>query len=120
MVAGMLGGMEAVPLTNAAGSHAIVVRTGQQARLIVKLQPQPAGRERLQVVPLDPDVEQLPADADALAGWLTEGSISTRTERVPGWASAMGFALIIAIAGLTILGSLTFFGWLFRTLGVLA
>ena len=116
----MLGPMEAVPLTNAAGSQAIVVRTGEQVRMIVKLQPQPTGRDRLQVVPLDPDVEQLPADADALAGWLAEGSPSARTERVPGWASGLGLVLLLFVAAMTILGSLTFLAWLFRTLGLLA
>ena len=116
----MLGGMEAVPVTNAAGSQAIVVRTGERARMIVKLEPRGAGRERLEVVPLDGDVDQLAVDADALAGWLAEGSLSARTERVPGWASGLGLVLLLFVAGMAILGSLTFFTWLLRTFGALA
>ena len=116
----MLGGIDAVPVTTAAGSQATVVRTGEQARLIVKLQPQAAGRDRLKVVPLDGDVDQLAVDADALAGWLAGGAVSARTERVPGWASGVGLLLLLFVAGMTVLGSLTFFAWLLRTLGVLA
>jgi hypothetical protein len=31
---------------------------------------------------------------------------------VPAWANAIGFALVLAVIGLAILGSLTFFAWL--------
>jgi len=36
---------------------------------------------------------------------------------VPGWANAIGFALVIIVVSFAVLGSLTFFRWLFGALG---
>ncbi len=58
-------------------------------------------------------------DGDALAVWLARGSVSTNLARVPGWASAMGLVLLLVIIGFAVLGSLTFFAWLFERVGVI-
>ena len=62
------------------------------------------------------DVE-MRVDGDAIAIWLSQGSIGPAPSNVPVWANAIGFGLVIVAVGFTVLGSLTFFGWLFRTLG---
>jgi hypothetical protein len=67
-------------------------------------------------VPIDTDVE-LRVDGDALAIWLSQGSVGPAPSTVPGWANAIGFALVILAVGFMVLGSVTFFGWLFRSLG---
>ena len=68
------------------------------------------------VVPLDNDVE-LRVDGDAMAVWLSQGSIGPAPSSVPAWASGIGFVLVIAVVGFAILGSVTFFSWLFGALG---
>ena len=52
-----------------------------------------------------------------MAVWLSQGSIGPAPSIVPAWASGIGFVLVIAVVGFAILGSFTFFSWLFRTLG---
>jgi hypothetical protein len=74
------------------------------------------GRERVVVVPLDTDVE-LRMDGDALAIWLAQGSVAPPAASVPGWASAIGLILVLAVLAFAVLGSLTFFSWLVRLLG---
>jgi hypothetical protein len=32
---------------------------------------------------------------------------------IPAWANALGFLLVLVVLGFAILGSLTFFNWLF-------
>jgi hypothetical protein len=36
---------------------------------------------------------------------------------VPAWANAIGYLLVIAVVGFAVLGSVTFFSWLFGALG---
>lgn len=108
------GRLQAVPLTNAAGDHALLVREEDASRALLIGERQ-AERDRVVVVPLDDDVE-LRMDGDALAVWLATGSVAGSQPSVPGWASAVGFALVLIVLGFTILGSLTFFGWLVRLL----
>jgi hypothetical protein len=55
-------------------------------------------------------------DGDALAIWLARGSVGRSGGSVPAWASAIGFVLVIAVIGLAVLGSFTFFAWLARVL----
>jgi hypothetical protein len=110
------GRLEAGPMTNAAGNHAILVREGEQPRALVTVEKGSADRHRVVVVPLDTDVE-LRVDGDALAIWLSQGSVGPPPSNVPGWANAIGFALVILAVGFMLLGSVTFFGWLFRSLG---
>jgi hypothetical protein len=110
------GRLLAEPMTNAVGNHAVLVREGEQPRALVTVEAGSPERERVIIVPLDNDVE-MRVDGDALAIWLSQGSIGSASPNVPAWANAIGFALVIAAVGFTVLGSLTFFGWLFRALG---
>jgi hypothetical protein len=110
------GRLEAEPLTNAVGNHAVLVREGEQPRALVTVESGSRERRRVIIVPLDNDVE-MRVDGDALAIWLSQGSIGPAPSNVPPWANAIGFALVIAAVGFVLLGSVTFFGWLFRTLG---
>lgn len=114
---GHSGRLEAVPLTNATGSHALLVRQDEEPRALFTGEQAPGSRERLVVVPLDEDVE-VRIDGDALAIWLAQGSVGRSAgSQVPAWASFIGFALVLLILFFLILGSLTFFSWLFATLG---
>jgi hypothetical protein len=110
------GRLEAQPLTNAVGNHAVLVQEGEQARALVTVEAGSPERARVVIVPLDTDVE-LRVDGDALAIWLSQGSIGPQPSNVPGWANAIGFGLVIAAVAFMLLGSVTFFGWLFRSLG---
>ena len=110
------GSLEAEPLTNAAGNHAVLVREGEQPRALVTVEAGSPDRHRLVVVPLDADVE-MRVDGDALAIWLSQGSVGRPQSKVPGWASAIGFGLVISAVAFVVLGGVTFFGWLFRGLG---
>lgn len=113
---GASGRLEAQPLTNAVGNHAVLVREGEQPRALVTAEAGSADRQRVVVVPLDTDVE-LRVDGDALAIWLSQGSIGRAPPNVPAWANLIGFALVIAAVAFMLLGSVTFLGWLFRALG---
>ena len=113
---GVSGRLEAQPLTNAIGNHALLVREGDEPRALLTAESGSDDRQRVVVVPLDSDVE-LRVDGDALAIWLSQGSIGPAPSNVPAWANAIGFALVIAAVTFMLLGSVTFFGWLFRTLG---
>lgn len=113
---GRSGLLHAVPLTNTAGTHAVLVREAEQARALITGEPPDGGRERVVVVPLDDDVE-VRVDGDALAVWLGEASLLPgRREAVPSWASAMGLVVLVVLLAFAIIGSLTFFGWLLDTL----
>ena len=113
---GRSGRLKAVGLTNATGSHALLVRHDEETRALITGEPVRGSRDRLIVVPFDEDVE-LRVDGDALAIWLTQGSVGPPQAAVPAWASGIGFALLIALVGFAVLGSLTFFAWLFETVG---
>jgi hypothetical protein len=110
------GPLEAEPLTNAVGNHAVLVREGEQPRALVTVEAGSADRHRVVIVPLDTDVE-MRVDGDALAIWLSQGSVGPQASNVPAWANLIGFALVIMAVGFVVLGSVTFFGWLFRSLG---
>jgi hypothetical protein len=114
---GHSGRLEAVPLTNAVGSHALLVRQDREPRALFTGEQIPGSRERLVVVPLDEDVE-VRVDGDALAVWLAEGSVGRSAgSQVPAWASAIGFLLVVLVLLFLVIGSVTFFGWLFDVLG---
>lgn len=113
---GPTGRLQAQPLTNASGNHAVLVREGEQPRALLTAESGAGERQRVVIVPLDSEVE-LRVDGDAMAVWLSQGSIGRPPSSVPAWASAIGFVLVIAVVVFTILGSLTFFNWLFGTLG---
>jgi hypothetical protein len=113
---GPTGRLQAQQLTNASGNHAVLVREGEQPRALLTAESGTPDRQRVVIVPLDSEIE-LRVDGDAIAVWLSQGSIGPTAARVPVWANAIGFALVIVVVGFAILGSLTFFGWLFRALG---
>ncbi|MDP9467386.1 MAG: hypothetical protein M3P32_01420 [Chloroflexota bacterium] len=113
---GSSGRLEAQPLTNAAGNHALLVREADQPRALLTAETGTAERQRVVIVPLDDDIE-LRVDGDALAVWLSQGSIGRPASSVPGWANFIGFVLVIAAVGFAVLGSVTFFSWLFGALG---
>jgi hypothetical protein len=107
---GATGRLEAVPLSNAAGDHALLVRQGDASRALLTGE-RGEERERVVVIPLDEEVE-MRMDGDALAVWLTRGSMAPEPSGVPAWASAIGLLLVLLLVGFAVLGSLTFFGWL--------
>jgi len=111
---GATGRLEAQPLVNATGDHAIVVRQGERSRALITGE-RGAERDRVVVVPLDDDVE-LRMDGDALAVWLARGSVSTSPAAVPAWASAIGLGLVIAFLAFAVIGSATVFTWLLEAL----
>lgn len=111
---GASGRLSALPLTNATGDHALLVREGETLRALITGERQ-AERDRVVVVPLDEDVE-LRMDGDALAVWLARGSVSTRTAGAPGWASAIGLLLVLAFIGFALVGSIVTFSWLLGSL----
>ena len=108
---GASGRLVALPLTNASGDHALLVRQGEAVRALLTGESVSGERDRVVVVPLDDGVE-LRMDGDALAIWLARGSVGRDGASVPAWANAVGFVLVIAVIGFAVLGSLTFFGWL--------
>jgi hypothetical protein len=114
---GHSGRLEAVGLTNATGSHALVVRQDEQPRALFTGEGTSGSRERLVVTPLDEDVE-IRVDGDALAVWLAQGSVGRVSgSAVPGWANGLGFALVLLVLVFMVIGSVTFFGWLFAAFG---
>jgi hypothetical protein len=114
---GRSGRLEAVGLTNATGSHALLVRQDDQPRALFTGEPIQGSRDRLVVVPLDEDVE-VRVDGDALAVWLAQGSVGRAGGSVvPIWASALGFALVLLVVLFLLIGGVTFFSWLFSAVG---
>lgn len=110
--------LEAAPLANSDGDHAVLVRNNEEPRALLITE----GRDdRLVLIPLD-ERSEMRIDGDALAIWLTQGSLRpprTGLASLPQWAGAVGMLLLVVIVVFAILGSLTFFSWLFRSLGVI-
>jgi hypothetical protein len=118
---GRSGRLRAAGLANASGSHALIVQQDETPRalLIGEAPESGASRERLVVTPLDDDVE-IRVDGDALAVWLAQGSVGRSAgTSVPGWANAIGFGLVVLVILFLLIGSVTFFGWLFAALGLI-
>lgn len=107
---GSTGRLEAQPLVNASGNHALLVREGDATRALITGE-QAIGRDRIVVVPLDDDVE-LRVDGDALAIWLAQGSVTSRPAQAPAWASLIGLVLVLAFVAFAVIGSVTAFTWL--------
>lgn len=112
---GRAGRLEAAPLANSDGDHAVLIRQGDEPRALLTAE---ARDDRLVLIPLD-DRSELRVDGDALAIWLTQGSLRPERPDLAGWATAAGMVLLLVVIGFAILGSLTFFDWLFRGLGVI-
>ena len=113
---GPSGRLEAQPLTNAVGNPAVLVREGERPRALLTAEAGTGAWQRVVIVPLDDEVE-LRVDGDAMAVWLSQGSIGPPPSSVPAWANAIGFVLVIAAVAFMLLGSVTFFSWLFGVLG---
>jgi hypothetical protein len=107
---GATGRLEAVPMTNATGDHALLVRQGEASRALLTGE-RGSDRERVVVVPLDDDVE-MRMDGDALAVWLTRGSVGPPPQSVPAWANVLGMALVLLVLAFAVIGSVVVFGWL--------
>ncbi len=115
---GRSGRLNAVGLTNATGSHAVLLRDDEESRALITGEPVRGARERVIVVPFDEDVE-LRVDGDALAIWLAQGSVGrVGRSAVPGWANAIGFLLVLVVLVFLVVGAATVFAWLFSTLGL--
>jgi hypothetical protein len=114
---GRSGRLNAVGLTNATGSHAVLLRHDEESRALITGEPVHGDRERVIVVPFDEDVE-LRVDGDALAIWLAQGSVGRAgRSAVPGWANAVGFLLVLIVFLFLLVGAVTVFSWLSTTLG---
>jgi hypothetical protein len=112
---GRAGLLQAVPLTNGDGDHAILLRQADEPRALLTSE----ATETIVLMPFD-DRAELRADSDALATWVARGSLQPAASAgaLAGWATAIGLFFLLAILALAILGSLTFFGWLFASLGL--
>jgi hypothetical protein len=107
---GATGRLEVVPLANAAGDHALLVRQGDASRVLLTGE-RGQDRERVVVVPLDDDVE-MRMDGDALAVWLASGSVGPQPQSIPAWANVIGMALLLLVLAFAVIGSVVAFGWL--------
>jgi hypothetical protein len=111
------GAVEAEPLTNASGDHALLLRQAGEPRVLLLAEPgdvAESGRERVVVMPFDGDVETR-VDGDALATWIAapfDAPPDATAPRVPAWASALGFVLIIVVVVLTVVGGAVVFSWI--------
>jgi hypothetical protein len=116
------GALAAQPLTNSTGDHALLLRQADTPRVLILAEPgsvAETGRERVVVMPFDGDVETR-VDDDALATWIAtpyDAPSETDTGRVPAWASAFGFVLIILVVVLTVIGGAALFSWILDALG---
>ena len=111
---GRSGAMHAEAVTNVAGEHAVLIREGERTRALVAATRSGQG-EALLVMPLDDEVE-VRVDGDALAVYVASGSVPVPGPGgggLPAWASVIGLVLLLVIVAFAVLGSLTFFGWLF-------
>lgn len=104
-------------MASASGDHAILIRQGDQPRVLLTAEPgsvASTGRERVVVMPFDEDVETR-VDGDALATWVA-GSFDAPRDAgdgpIPAWASAFGLALLVLVLALTVLGGAVAFRWL--------
>ncbi|MGH2429644.1 MAG: hypothetical protein ACRDGV_12350 [Candidatus Limnocylindria bacterium] len=113
IVIGRSGALEAVPLARV-GDHAMLVRQAGTPRALLTADVAGA-EERLVVTPLDADVV-VHVDGDALAVWLARGLEPVAPEPVPSWASLIGLVILLTVLALTVIGSLTAFGWLVRAI----
>jgi hypothetical protein len=111
------GTLEAEPLTNASGDHALLLRQADQPRVLLLSEPgrvAETGRERVIVMPFDDDVETR-VDGDALATWIAtpfDQRPDPGDARVPVWASAIGFVLLIVLVVLAVVGGAAIFSWI--------
>ena len=116
------GTVEAEPLTNSAGDHALLLRQAGQPRVLVLAEPgavAETGRERVVIMPFDEDVDTR-VDGDALATWIAtpyDTPSGLTAARVPAWANALGFVLIIVVVVLTVVGGAVVFGWILDAVG---
>ena len=111
---GGVEGVRAVGLTNADGSHAVLVRAGERPKAVLTVGTD-ARAGRLLVTALDDGVE-LRRDPEAAAQWIASGSVRTRAARVPAWANFIGLVLVVLVFALTVIGALTAASWLAEAL----
>ena len=111
------GALEAEPMTSGSGDHAVLVRQAHTPRVLLLAEPGDGpggGLERVVIMPFDEDVETR-VDGDALATWIAgpyAAPVAEGEARVPAWASAFGFILIVVVVVLTVIGGAAVFSWL--------
>lgn len=104
--------LEAIGLSNGSGARAILVRDGERPRLLLSAERVAGNHDRLVISPLDAGHE-VRRDSEALAEWIARAPITARgVARVPAWASVAGFALVIGIVVLVVVGAVTVAAWL--------
>lgn len=116
---GRSGRLEAMALNTDEDAAVLVRERGADGRprALLTTDKLPAG-ERLVVMPLDDEVE-VRVDGDALAVWLTSGSLLA-TPRVapaapadvPIWASLVGGVLLLLVLAFAVIGSAVAFAWI--------
>lgn len=116
---GRSGRLEAMPLSTDEDA-AVLVRERDadgRPRALLTTDKLPAG-ERLVVMPLDDEVE-VRVDGDALAVWLTSGSLLATPRAAPAtpsdvpiWASLVGGVLLLLVLAFAVIGSAVAFAWL--------
>lgn len=118
---GRSGRLEAMALNTDEDAAVLVRERGGdgRARALLTTDKLPAG-ERLVVMPLDDEVE-VRVDGDALAVWLSSGSLLATPRaapvapvKVPIWASFVGGALLLLVVAFAVIGSAVVFTWLVR------
>ena len=104
--------LEAIGLINGSGAQAILVRDGERPRLLIAAERVPGGHDRLVVSPFEAG-DEIRRDADALAEWIAQAPITARgVARVPAWANLIGFALVILVVALVLIGGVSVASWL--------
>ena len=120
---GRSGRLEAMALSTDEDAAILVRELGAdgRARALLTTDKLPAG-ERLVVLPLDDEVD-VRVDGDALAVWLSSGSLLATPRaapvapvKVPIWASFVGGALLLLVVAFAVIGSAVVFTWLVRLL----
>lgn len=115
---GRSGRLEAMALNTDEDSAVLVRERGTEgrARALLTTDKLPTG-ERLVVMPLDDEVE-VRVDGDALAVWLSSGSLVAAPRAAPAspadvpiWASVVGGAMLLLVVAFAVIGSAVAFAW---------
>jgi hypothetical protein len=116
---GRTGRLEATALSTDEDAAVLVRERGGdgRARALLTTDKLPSG-ERLVVMPLDDEVE-VRVDGDALAVWLTSGSLLSTARGTPAspadvpiWASLVGGVLLLLVLAFAVIGSAVVFAWI--------
>jgi hypothetical protein len=120
---GRSGRLEATALSTDEDAAVLVRERGTDGRPRALLTTDKlAAGERLVVMPLDDEVE-VRVDGDALAVWLTSGSLLATPRAAPAspadvpiWASLVGGVLLLLVLAFAVIGSAVAFAWILALL----